>query len=161
MASPWNTRWTSKELFFLFNRAIASSDSRDKKLDFHVDDAAVTLNVCLGEEFTGGELYFGGVRCSRHVGRTKATEDEEIVFQHQVGTACLHLGKHRHQALPITSGRRLNLILWVEQQSDFFETRRSSFFLSFFSVEHLSSTNKTMISARAGVECIEFSQINN
>ncbi|CAF1031831.1 unnamed protein product [Adineta steineri] len=39
---------------------------KDRKLDFHVDDSAVTLNLCLGTEFTDGQLYFGGVRCSSH-----------------------------------------------------------------------------------------------
>eukprot|EP01130_Rhizamoeba_saxonica_P017481 TRINITY_DN8485_c0_g1_i1.p1 TRINITY_DN8485_c0_g1~~TRINITY_DN8485_c0_g1_i1.p1 ORF type:complete len:258 (+),score=63.10 TRINITY_DN8485_c0_g1_i1:66-776(+) len=39
---------------------------KDTKLDFHVDTAEVTLNLCLGKEFTGGDLYFGGVRCSNH-----------------------------------------------------------------------------------------------
>src|SRR5262249_14457027 len=31
---------------------------KDVKLDFHVDASEVTLNVCLGKSFTGGELYF-------------------------------------------------------------------------------------------------------
>ena len=86
---------------------------RDRKLDLHVDDSAVTLNVCLGTEFTDGQLYFGGIRCSSHTSSTKPRDDEEIYLKHQVGTACLHLGAHRHRALPITSGRRLNLVLWV------------------------------------------------
>lgn len=34
---------------------------------FHVDDSEVTLNVCLGKEFEGGELFFRGVRCEKHV----------------------------------------------------------------------------------------------
>lgn len=34
---------------------------------FHVDDSEVTLNVCLGEQFSGGELFFRGVRCEKHV----------------------------------------------------------------------------------------------
>lgn len=34
---------------------------------FHVDDSEVTLNVCLGKEFDGGELFFRGVRCDKHV----------------------------------------------------------------------------------------------
>lgn len=92
-----------------------SVHSRDRKLDFHVDDSAVTLNLCLGAEFTDGQLYFGGVRCSSHVSATAPRADEEIILKHQIGTACLHLGQHRHRALPITTGRRLNLILWVSQ----------------------------------------------
>lgn len=34
---------------------------------FHGDDSEVTLNVCLGEQFTGGELFFHGVHCNKHL----------------------------------------------------------------------------------------------
>ncbi len=34
---------------------------------FHVDDSEVTLNVCLGKQFEGGDLFFRGVRCDKHV----------------------------------------------------------------------------------------------
>ncbi|PIA33454.1 hypothetical protein AQUCO_04100111v1 [Aquilegia coerulea] len=40
---------------------------RDYELGFHVDDSEVTLNVCLGKQFSGGELFFRGVRCDKHV----------------------------------------------------------------------------------------------
>lgn len=36
-------------------------------IGFHVDDSEVTLNVCLGKQFYGGELFFRGVRCDKHV----------------------------------------------------------------------------------------------
>ncbi|CAF0986605.1 unnamed protein product [Didymodactylos carnosus] len=78
-----------------------------------MDDSAVTLNLYLGTEFTDGQLYFGEVRCSSHVRSTRSRDDEEFYLEHQVETACLHLGNHRHKALPITSDRRLNLIVWV------------------------------------------------
>lgn len=32
-----------------------------------MDDSEVTLNVCLGKEFSGGELFFRGTRCEKHV----------------------------------------------------------------------------------------------
>jgi len=41
-----------------------------------VDDAEVTLNVCLGKQFSGGELFFRGVRCDKHVN----TETQPEVF---------------------------------------------------------------------------------
>ncbi|XP_074583981.1 2-oxoglutarate and iron-dependent oxygenase domain-containing protein CP2-like isoform X2 [Curcuma longa] len=40
---------------------------KDIELGFHVDDAEVTLNVCLGKDFSGGNLFFQGVRCDKHV----------------------------------------------------------------------------------------------
>ncbi|KAJ1437829.1 putative PKHD-type hydroxylase [Sesbania bispinosa] len=33
---------------------------RDVELGLHVDDSEVTLNVCLGRKFSGGELFFSG-----------------------------------------------------------------------------------------------------
>ncbi|RYR07781.1 hypothetical protein Ahy_B05g075233 [Arachis hypogaea] len=49
---------------------------KDKAVDmgFHVDDSEVTLNVCLGKEFSGGELYFQGTRCEKHVNTSTYTE---------------------------------------------------------------------------------------
>lgn len=32
-----------------------------------MDDSEVTLNICLGKQFSGGELFFRGVRCDEHV----------------------------------------------------------------------------------------------
>lgn len=34
----------------------------DVELSYHFDNAEVTLNVCLGVKFTGGDLYFGTMR---------------------------------------------------------------------------------------------------
>ena len=31
----------------------------DRELNYHFDNAEVTLNVCLGREFSGGDLKFG------------------------------------------------------------------------------------------------------
>lgn len=84
---------------------------KDEKLDFHVDQSEVTLNVCLGKDFVGGELYFGGIRCAVHQQTAPRTE-EEYTVEHHPGQALLHRGKHRHAARHITHGRRMNLILW-------------------------------------------------
>ena len=32
-----------------------------------MDDSEVSLNVCVGKQFSGGELFFRGVRCDEHV----------------------------------------------------------------------------------------------
>ncbi|KAG8639154.1 2-oxoglutarate and iron-dependent oxygenase domain-containing protein CP2 isoform X3 [Manihot esculenta] len=84
---------------------------RDVELGFHVDDSEVTLNVCLGKQFYGGELFFRGVRCDKHV--NSETQPEEILdYVHVPGRAVLHRGRHRHGARATTSGHRCNLILW-------------------------------------------------
>jgi hypothetical protein len=84
---------------------------KDVSLDFHVDASDVTLNVCLGKSFSGGELYFKGVRCGlcQH---TPPLPAEEFQIEHVPGRALLHRGRHRHGAHPITGGERYNLILW-------------------------------------------------
>jgi len=89
---------------------------KDTKLDFHVDDSEVTLNLCLGKQFLNGELYFGGVRCHLHQ-QTDPKQGEDVYVSHQPGIGLLHLGKHRHAARKISSGHRINLILWCRSSS--------------------------------------------
>jgi hypothetical protein len=84
---------------------------KDTELSFHVDASDVTLNVCLGREFTGGELFFHGVRCGL-CQQTEPLPGESFQVTHVPGRAILHRGNHRHGAHPITSGARYNLILW-------------------------------------------------
>ncbi|KAF8022548.1 hypothetical protein BT93_F0153 [Corymbia citriodora subsp. variegata] len=87
---------------------------RDVDLGFHVDDSEVTLNVCLGKQFSGGELFFRGTRCDKHV--NTGTHSEEIFdYSHAPGRALLHRGRHRHGARATTSGHRINLLLWCRR----------------------------------------------
>ena len=86
-------------------------DKGDVHLDFHVDDSEVTLNLCLGESFSGGELYFEGLRCDAHL-QTACSPADSFTYEHVPGHALLHAGKHRHGAHPIRGGRRVNLIVW-------------------------------------------------
>ncbi|KAF2557226.1 hypothetical protein F2Q68_00013977 [Brassica cretica] len=81
---------------------------RDTDLGFHVDDSEVSLNVCLGKQFSGGELYFRGVRCDHHV-NSESGENENYDYSHR--------GRHRHGAKATTSGHRVNLILWCRSST--------------------------------------------
>lgn len=47
-----------------------------------MDDSEVSLNVCLGKQFSGGELYFRGVRCDKHV-NSDSTEKVLVKPNHQ------------------------------------------------------------------------------
>jgi len=89
---------------------------KDTKLDFHVDDSEVTLNLSLGKIFEGGGLEFGGIRCENHQ-QLRPKNEDEFTYNHTPGTAILHLGKHRHLATPIISGERHNLILWCRSST--------------------------------------------
>ncbi|CAM6105754.1 unnamed protein product [Calypogeia fissa] len=98
------------------------SMDRDLDLGFHVDDSEVTLNVCLGKEFDGGELFFRGVRCDKHV-NGESRPEEVLEYSHVPGRAILHAGRHRHGAKAITAGQRTNLILWC-RSSEFRELKK-------------------------------------
>ena len=90
---------------------VAYAPERDRDLSLHVDDAEVTLNVCLGEAFEGGALRVLGHRCLAHAD-TAANDGEDARVAHAVGTALAHAGSFRHLAEPVTEGRRVNLIVW-------------------------------------------------
>lgn len=94
----------------------AESPGHDRALGFHVDDSEVTLNMCLGDEFTGGDLFMRGRRCDAHV-QTGVAPGEAFRWEHRRGVGLLHQGRHRHGAHPIESGRRVNLILWMRSSS--------------------------------------------
>jgi hypothetical protein len=84
----------------------------DDSLAWHADDSEVTLNLCLGEEFTGAELTFLGLRCRDHM-QTRPTPDEVHSFEHHPGVLLLHAGLHRHRVEPIVAGTRRNVITWA------------------------------------------------
>ncbi|MEM9379542.1 MAG: hypothetical protein AAGB93_06275 [Planctomycetota bacterium] len=84
----------------------------DEGLGFHVDDSEVTLNLCLGETFSGAELVLLGRRCALH--RQDAVEPgETLEIDHEPGVCVLHAGWHRHRVDPILRGVRRNLIAWL------------------------------------------------
>ena len=93
------------------------SAQHDEDLGFHVDDSEVTLNLCLGEEpFSGAELVLLGRRCAAHR-QTPVDPGERLEIEHEVGTAILHAGAHRHQVEPIRRGVRRNLIVWCRSST--------------------------------------------
>ena len=78
--------------------------SKDAKLNEHSDASAVTINVNLNhpeEEYEGSSIYFVDEDGERH----------ERIFS--PGKAFLHRGLHRHAGLPIESGERHNMVMWL------------------------------------------------
>ena len=69
----------------------------------HTDACDVTLNVCLGREFTGAGLTFCGLR-----GENNARPERKFQYRHThvIGRAIVHLGHHRHGADDLVSGER-------------------------------------------------------
>ncbi|XP_022258839.1 2-oxoglutarate and iron-dependent oxygenase domain-containing protein 2-like isoform X2 [Limulus polyphemus] len=83
----------------------------DVDLGYHYDNAEVTLNVCLGSNFTGGELYFGDMKTVPLWKTTCSTVEQ------QPYCGILHRGQQLHGALPVTSGERHNLVIWMRSSS--------------------------------------------
>lgn len=84
----------------------------DLALSCHFDNAEITLNIALGSDFSGGDLYFLGMK-----DENGATPPKKIQCQHFPGWGVLHRGYHMHGAEPITAGRRSNLIMWMRASS--------------------------------------------
>ena len=86
----------------------ATEPNHDIDLGYHYDNAEVTLNISLTENFEEGSLYFGPMQQER----TERTENfSECV--HRLGYGILHRGQHMHGALPISDGERHNVIIWM------------------------------------------------
>eukprot|EP00930_Biecheleria_cincta_P057624 TRINITY_DN43525_c0_g1_i1.p1 TRINITY_DN43525_c0_g1~~TRINITY_DN43525_c0_g1_i1.p1 ORF type:complete len:669 (+),score=104.34 TRINITY_DN43525_c0_g1_i1:37-2043(+) len=78
----------------------------DTHLDVHTDDSDVTFNVNIFGNYTGAPLVFCGLN---------GQPDHRlfrVAYQHQLGHAVLHRGRHRHGAEDIASGERMNLVVW-------------------------------------------------
>ncbi|KAK7087177.1 2-oxoglutarate and iron-dependent oxygenase domain-containing protein 2-like [Littorina saxatilis] len=85
----------------------------DLDLGCHYDNAEVTLNVCLGDVFTGGRLYI--LPMQSDVDTAKSTNS--IKCMHYPGWGVLHRGRQRHGAEKLVSGKRCNLIMWLRSSS--------------------------------------------
>ncbi len=79
----------------------------DVDLNYHYDNAEITLNVCIGKHFEEGSLYFGSMR-SEQLDDVPFTE-----YKHRLTHGLIHRGQHRHGAMPITEGERYNFVMWL------------------------------------------------
>jgi len=85
----------------------------DVKLNLHVDDSELTLNVCLGREgFEGGAVFFQGKADNP---RSMGTQYAE--YDHVIDRAIMHDGSHMHGATVLTKGERYNLIMWLRSSA--------------------------------------------
>mmetsp|Transcript_22270 Transcript_22270/g.62029 ORF Transcript_22270/g.62029 Transcript_22270/m.62029 type:complete len:476 (+) Transcript_22270:198-1625(+) len=93
-----------------FVAAYSSSPTTSKprqRLVPHTDDAEITLNLCFGDQFTGGDLRFWGVRGDQTAGKFVGE------YQPEIGRAVIHSGRHLHEVTEITSGNRFAYIQWA------------------------------------------------
>ncbi|CAD7930323.1 unnamed protein product [Amoebophrya sp. A25] len=93
------------------------SPAKDTHLDMHTDDSDVTINISLGiGEFAGSEVRFCGKMGEADHRKNKC------VWRNRKGIAIMHLGRHRHGAMDILEGERMNLIIWNRGSSTYRES---------------------------------------
>lgn len=84
----------------------------DCDLDLHYDNSEVTVNISLDDQFSGGELYIGRMFTdSQSV--SQSSPSEYCACQHRLGCGLIHRGQQMHGALPLLSGVRHNLVIWM------------------------------------------------
>ena len=74
---------------------------KQKSLAPHFDSSDVTLNVCVGGTFKGGDLVL---------------TDRGLSIEQTVGRAIVHRGAEIHQAKPLTRGKRMNVVIWCKRR---------------------------------------------
>lgn len=92
-----------------FGFSIEYQPTTEQGIRMHSDSSALTLNINMnlpGEEWEGSSLIF--VDPDTH-------ERKIVEFGH--GVAVMHRGAIPHAALPLTSGIRKNLVLWLYGQN--------------------------------------------
>ena len=93
---------------FIVHYKADGGEEFDRGLDYHFDNAELTLNVSLSATHEGGELAFDGFKRD-----PPGSSGAVLACEHRPGHGILHRGDHIHRALPIESGERWNLILWL------------------------------------------------
>ncbi|KAK1662171.1 hypothetical protein QYE76_050330 [Lolium multiflorum] len=108
---------------FVVSYSGADSGLVQKYAGMHMEGGHVVLNVCLGKQFTGGEMHFCGRRCANHM-NSETHAEERVEYSHVRGQALLFHGNHRHYVHPTTTGFRANMTIWCK--SSFYEEMMKS-----------------------------------
>lgn len=90
------------------------SNEGDRQLNYHYDNAEVTLNVSLNGDFQGGDVYFCGMHSKSKESSCNIRRTE---VEHKFGWGILHRGRQMHGAMSLISGERHNLIFWMRSCS--------------------------------------------
>lgn len=93
-------RWGSFKTSKLNIGFIVKYDSEFKSLEPHHDSSSYTLNICLNDEFDGGEINF--------VKKNKTIKNKK-------GYCIIHPGRitHYHEALPVENGNKYVFVSFV------------------------------------------------
>ena len=91
---------------------VSYGSEADLDLDLHYDNAEVTVNISLDDQFQDGELYIGRMHSDLQ-SMPHSSAPEYCSCQHKLGYGLFHRGQQMHGALPLSAGVRHNLIMWM------------------------------------------------
>ncbi|KAH9492749.1 2-oxoglutarate and iron-dependent oxygenase domain-containing protein 2 [Bulinus truncatus] len=86
----------------------------DSDLSRHFDNAEITLNISLNSDFEGGQLQLYNMNVNTSV---DSFQEKDIIMSQEEGFGIIHCGRQYHAALPVMSGIRYNLIIWMRSSS--------------------------------------------
>ena len=85
----------------------------DKKLDEHIDDSDITINICLKNTQTNTGLKFNQVPNTLF----SSAKNSSVTINLEEGDIIIHLGNQPHQVLLQNydnDNQRINLVLWLK-----------------------------------------------
>eukprot|EP00475_Leptophrys_vorax_P037559 TRINITY_DN648_c0_g1_i1.p1 TRINITY_DN648_c0_g1~~TRINITY_DN648_c0_g1_i1.p1 ORF type:complete len:264 (-),score=73.36 TRINITY_DN648_c0_g1_i1:209-1000(-) len=80
-------------------------DQSSRALPEHKDFCDLTINICLGDKFEGGEIEF-----------INHEESSVFTYEHKPGHAVMHSGEILHKVKPTKIGDRFNLLVFVHNK---------------------------------------------
>jgi len=94
----------------LYSKVVKYKIGEDEDWHVHVDHSDITVNICLGKEFTGANLLLYGR------GQEKITQSSNYVnYKHVPGRMIVHLGSERHGVSQLETGIRYSLIILLRE----------------------------------------------
>jgi len=107
----WKEQWAASSLDHHHTFMVQYKKGEDLNLDMHIDDAEITFNVNLYDQFKGAALAFCGLFVK------PSHRQLSLSYLHQLGRCVVHAGAHRHGAMDIEQGERYNLIIWTRSST--------------------------------------------
>jgi len=110
---PEYTSRAGNDMSNSFAFTIRYKHGEDLHLSAHRDASVATLNLCLGRKsFDGSQLSFKPFQSIYGLPQ-EVEHEKDRQMRFTPGLAVIHRGQHQHEALPLSSGERINLVVWL------------------------------------------------
>jgi len=124
-----------KQEYYIYNShgiIYKTNGSGEKKLNLHVDDSDITINITLNTDNLKGNILrfhgiteYGNIFCKKNFERIQNTQ---IYSKTDIlpikGDCIIHRGSHPHETLPIEDGMRIALIIWLKKKYSIDENKK-------------------------------------